>query len=64
VGSDSRSGSYGDSALESNGAGEASKKVVFLCSSNLLGESDFLSESGDENLVMDFSENEDEKSVP
>lgn len=51
---ESEPGSSSDSALETNGAGGAVKKVV-------LGETDFLSESEDENLVMDFSENEEEK---
>lgn len=59
---ESELGSNSDSALETNGAGGAVKKVVFKIGSQLLGETDFLSESEDENLVMDFSENEEEKS--
>lgn len=58
---ESEPGSSSDSALETNGAGGAVKKVVFKIGSQLLGETDFLSESEDENLVMDFSENEEEK---
>lgn len=59
---ESESGSNSDSALETNGA--AVKKVSFKMGSQLLGETDFLSESEDENLVMDISENEEEKSFP
>ena len=59
VNNDSHEGSDSDRALENTGA---VKKVVFKIGSQLLGETDLLSESEEENLVMDFSENEDEKS--
>jgi len=61
VNNDRHGGSDSDSALDNNGAGGAVKKVVFKIGSQLLGETDLLSESEEENLVMDFSENEDEK---
>jgi len=59
VNNDSHGDSDSDRALENTGA---VKKVVFKIGSQLLGETDLLSESEEENLVMDFSENEDEKS--
>jgi len=59
---DSQPGSNSDTTLENSDAGGAVKKVVFKIESQLLGEADFLSESEEENLVMDFSENEEEKS--
>jgi len=62
VNNNSHPGCNSDSALENNGAGGAVKKVVFKIGSQLLGETDFLSESEEENLVMDFSEHEEEKS--
>ena len=61
VNNESHPGSSSDNALENNGAGRAVKKVVFKIGSQLLGETEFLSESEEENLVMDFSENEEEK---
>jgi len=51
--------SHSDAELEANNAGGVVKKVVFKIGSQLLGESDVLSESEEENLVMDFSENEE-----
>jgi len=62
VNNDSHGGADSDRALENTVAGGAVKKVVFKIGSQLLGETDLLSESEEENLVMDFSENEDEKS--
>ena len=61
VNNDSHGGSCSDSALDNSGEGGVVKKVAFKIGSQVLGETDLLSESEEENLVMDFSENEDEK---
>lgn len=62
VNNDSQPESSSDTTLEHNDAGVVVKKVVFKIGAQFLGEADILSESEEENLVMDFSENEEEKS--
>jgi len=56
----SHPGSNSDNAVENNDAGVVMKKVVFKIGSQFSGEAEFLSESEEEHLVMDFSENEEE----